>query len=201
MAVSFIEGQYRAFPYSSALAQYLRVKLSAGVLAAAGATDSDIGVLWEATQSPSGILPTNATVRLSSMTGTVPLVASGAITAGVLVYPAASGKVSATPSGAPRWIALEAATANNDIIECLPLAGLGASNPATTTVPGTVLEAADVAALTDSTGGTPAATLAAITAGASYAQADMVAAKNAIASLNASISAILTAIKAAGQMA
>jgi hypothetical protein len=41
--------------------------------------------------------------------------------------------------------------------------------------------------LTDSTGGTVSTTLAAITAGSSYAQADMVAAKNAIASINAQI--------------
>ena len=46
--------------------------------------------------------------------------------------------------------------------------------------------------LTDSSGGTPSTTLAAITAGASYAQADMVAAKNAIASLNAQINNVLT---------
>lgn len=42
---------------------------------------------------------------------------------------------------------------------------------------------ANQAALTDSTGGTASTTLAAITAGASYAQADMTAVKNAIASL------------------
>lgn len=42
---------------------------------------------------------------------------------------------------------------------------------------------ANQAALTDSTGGTASTTLASITAGASYAQADMVAVKNAIASL------------------
>ncbi len=41
---------------------------------------------------------------------------------------------------------------------------------------------ANQAALTDSTGGTPSTTLAAITAGASYAQADMTAVKNALAS-------------------
>lgn len=42
---------------------------------------------------------------------------------------------------------------------------------------------ANEAALTDSTGGTASGTLAAITAGAAYAQADLVAVKNAIASL------------------
>lgn len=42
-------------------------------------------------------------------------------------------------------------------------------------------------ALTDSTGGTPSTTLAAIAAGAGYTQADMVAVKNAIASLKAEL--------------
>jgi len=46
--------------------------------------------------------------------------------------------------------------------------------------------------LTDSTGGTPTTTLAAITAGASYAQADMTATKNAIASLAAELALVKT---------
>jgi hypothetical protein len=45
--------------------------------------------------------------------------------------------------------------------------------------------------LTDNTGGTASVTLAAITAGAAYAQADMVAVKNAIASLAAIVNAIV----------
>jgi hypothetical protein len=46
--------------------------------------------------------------------------------------------------------------------------------------------------LTDSTGGTPSTTLAAITAGASYAQADLVAVKNAISSLAVELADIKT---------
>lgn len=38
-------------------------------------------------------------------------------------------------------------------------------------------------AITDSSGGTPSNTIAAITAGAAYAQADLIALKNAVASL------------------
>lgn len=49
-------------------------------------------------------------------------------------------------------------------------------------------------ALTDSTGGTASNTLAAITAGASYAQADLTAIKNALASLAAKIALIQTAL-------
>lgn len=45
--------------------------------------------------------------------------------------------------------------------------------------------------LTDSSGGTASNTLAAITAGASYAQADLTAVKNAIASLAAKVNTLL----------
>lgn len=58
------------------------------------------------------------------------------------------------------------------------------------------IHAADtVAPLTDSTGGTVGSPLAAITAGASYAQADMVAVKNAIATLNAQINSVYAVLK------
>lgn len=60
--------------------------------------------------------------------------------------------------------------------------------------------AATVAALTDSTGGTATSTIAAITAGAAYAQADLTAIKNGLATLAANNNAILTALKAAGLM-
>lgn len=46
------------------------------------------------------------------------------------------------------------------------------------------------AAITDNTGGTASATLAAITAGASYAQADMVAVKNALATIAAKLNEV-----------
>lgn len=48
-----------------------------------------------------------------------------------------------------------------------------------------------ITALTDNSGGTASNTVAAIAAGAAYAQADMVAAKNAIASLTAKVNALL----------
>lgn len=53
-------------------------------------------------------------------------------------------------------------------------------------------------ALTDSTGGTASNTLAAITAGGSYAQADMTAVKNALASLAAKLALIQTALRNQG---
>lgn len=74
------------------------------------------------------------------------------------------------------------------------------SSPATPSTAGVVKQAAAVAGLTDSTGGTVSTTLAAITAGASYAEADMVAAKNGLASLNAQINNVTAALIAAGIM-
>lgn len=59
-------------------------------------------------------------------------------------------------------------------------------------------QGAAITALTDSTGGTPSTTLAAITAGASYAQADLVAIKNAIASLAATQATMISEMKTAG---
>ena len=62
--------------------------------------------------------------------------------------------------------------------------------------------------LTDDSGGTAGATLAAVTAGATYAQADIVALKNAVASLAAQVNKgqadvgnILAALAAAGVIA
>jgi hypothetical protein len=46
---------------------------------------------------------------------------------------------------------------------------------------------AGLGGLTDSTGGTPGTTLAAIAAGSSYSQADLVAVKNALATLAAQV--------------
>lgn len=55
--------------------------------------------------------------------GTIMLTASGAISAGALCYGDSNGKITATQKGGAGWRALEAATADGDIIECLPLAG------------------------------------------------------------------------------
>src|ERR1700733_8059020 len=60
------------------------------------------------------------------------------------------------------------------------------------------VQAGPTSALTDSTGGTPSGTLAAITAGGSYAQADMTAVKNALASLAAQYNALLVILQGIG---
>lgn len=50
-------------------------------------------------------------------------------------------------------------------------------------------------AITDSTGGTASNTIAAITAGATYAQADLTAVKDGLASVSAKVNTILTLLR------
>lgn len=59
-------------------------------------------------------------------------------------------------------------------------------------------QASAIAALTDSTGGTASSTLASITAGASYSQADATAIKNALASIAAKQNLIIAALQGVG---
>lgn len=60
-------------------------------------------------------------VVFANKQGTAKMVASGAVTAGVKVYSAAAGKVTATfaATGFCEGIAMEAATADGDVIEVL----------------------------------------------------------------------------------
>lgn len=101
---------------ASAIAQYLRVKLSAGVLAAAGLTDAGIGI---ATRRIEASVPGD--VMLNTCEGTVPMVAAVAISSGDTVYTAASGKIS-NVQGAGSYelgVALEAASGDGSVIEVL----------------------------------------------------------------------------------
>jgi len=64
-------------------------------------------------------------VALFSKAGTLKMIASEALNAGVLVYSEASGKVQDTAQATSYLvgIALEAATADNDVIEVMPVVG------------------------------------------------------------------------------
>ncbi len=114
-----VDGAFKMFTAGAALAQYLRVILSSGKLAAAGvgATDyvNELGVIEEASFADLDV----RAVRLRTAQGTVRMVASAAISLGATVYGAASGKIATTSSGTALGIALEAAAANNDVIEVL----------------------------------------------------------------------------------
>lgn len=104
-------------PNNSALARYLRVKLASGYLVAAGAAEEEIGTLESrvfATDTVGSVLPRTAE---GSRWG----VAAGAIAQFATIYRAAAGKVNDVANGRPYGIALQAALADNDEIEFLPL--------------------------------------------------------------------------------
>lgn len=112
-----VETACKTFVAGVAIARFLRVKLSAGKLAVAvaGVTDEqiEIGTIDEAAFADLDVRP----VRLRSAQGTAKMVANAAIAAGVAVYGAAAGKISTTASGLAIGISLEAAGADNDVIE------------------------------------------------------------------------------------
>src|SRR5687768_10774128 len=116
---TYVETPTRTFPSDgTAIGQHLRVKLSSGVLALAGAADKELGT------AEYGILAGDelATVRLRNAPGTKIGVAAGAITAGVEVYTAAAGKYDDVQAAGAFYAgtSLTTATADGDLIEILP---------------------------------------------------------------------------------
>jgi hypothetical protein len=111
----YVETALRAFTAGAAIAKYLRVKLSSGKLAVAGATDVGLGTLEDASFADGDV----RAVRLRSAQGTVKMVAAGAISAGADVWAAASGKVNDVGGAVYEGVALDAAAADGDVIEVL----------------------------------------------------------------------------------
>lgn len=118
----------------AALAVNRRVKLASGVLQYAGASDVAIGTLLNATFADANFSSgyTNGTVQLVISESTRKCVASEAITAGDPVYAAANGKVAATGT-VVEGRALEASTADNDVIEVMSIANTDISSTITGT--------------------------------------------------------------------
>ena len=98
------------------LIAFRRVKISGSTVLYADAGDPGIGVVQAAVDYSED---SNATIRLDNA-GTSKMMASGAISAGANVYPAADGKITATVNGRCIGKAIEAATTDGDIIEVLP---------------------------------------------------------------------------------
>lgn len=132
-----------SFPVDTAIGKYLRVKVSAGNLALAGAEDVEVGTVAQAIIVSGLGAMTKGPVLLRSSEGTVYGIASGSITAYAKVYGAASGKVSATANGNHLGIALEGAS-DGDRVEYLRQDGTPAKEAAIiTTTDDTTLTAAD----------------------------------------------------------
>ena len=103
-------------------AAFLRAKVTGtGAAWLADAVDGGVGTFQK--NYASGAL---VEIRLDSA-GTSKMVASAAISAGAKVYAAASGKIAASGTKVI-GTAIEAATANNDVIEVLPHPGVNQSS-------------------------------------------------------------------------
>lgn len=105
---------FKAFTATAvAIAAHKRVKVdSNGLISVAAAAEGAIGVTTEYIAA-SG----TGTVKLWTAPGTFLVTANAAITRGSQLYPTASGNVDDSGTTALPLVALEAATAQNDVIE------------------------------------------------------------------------------------
>lgn len=113
---------YKTFECDEALTQFSRVKLdSDGKITVCGLTDKGIGVVTRATSAAGEFVD----VSLNTKPGTMKMIASEALSAGAIVYSEASGKVQDTAQATAYQVgvAMEAATADGDIIEVMPEVG------------------------------------------------------------------------------
>lgn len=111
----FVAECVKAFNAGAALVQNRLVILSSGVLQYADAYTPAIGTLENTTFASGEVVG----VRLLPGEGTFKMMASAAITSGAYVYQAANGKID-DAGFIPVGIALEAASADGDLIEVLP---------------------------------------------------------------------------------
>lgn len=112
------EGSVKTFDAGEALALFRRVKLDTGSgtsVVYADAGEQHNGVVQDAVANGG-----RAAVRLRTAEGTNKVVAAGAFSAGATLYGAADGKVDDASSGSAIGWALEAATADGDIVEMMP---------------------------------------------------------------------------------
>ncbi|MFO1461880.1 MAG: capsid cement protein [Verrucomicrobiota bacterium] len=104
---------YKALPAAVAIAEGQRVKLNGATWDVAAAADASPGVATHGAAAGEEL-----TVKLFNAPGTFVMRANAGIVAGAQLYPTANGNVDdagTTPLG---LIAMEAATAANDLIEC-----------------------------------------------------------------------------------
>lgn len=153
MGSQFNESGKRTLVAAEAISKYLRMYIdSNGKFAVAGA-----GIRCDAISVDNCASAEDCTGHLYNAPGTVMVTAAGVVAKGDLLYGAASGKVSTTLSGAPQFVALEAATGDGAYIEAVPLAAAQAGfQPSTDTVEahtaGDTLLAAETGSLHTNTG-------------------------------------------------
>lgn len=114
----FVDGNYKTFEADAAIALYQRVKLdSDGKVTVAGLADLDIGTAVKPAFAAGDLV----TVKLRTASGTHKMIVSEAVAAGALLYTESDGEVQDTAQATayPIGTALEAATADQDVIEVL----------------------------------------------------------------------------------
>lgn len=115
-----IKGRSRTFKADAATSAERLVKLSSGKIVVCAQDDANwVGV----TEAEAFAADEFISVACRNLEGTVKCTAAGAITAGANVFVGASGKVAAAGGASPKQfgIAMEAAGADGDLIEVLPL--------------------------------------------------------------------------------
>lgn len=112
---------------SAAITQYALVRLSAGKIAACGLAERPVGVAMTAAFADGDEID----VKVLNAPGTFKGIAKEALAVSAVLYTEAGGKLqdTAEATALPVGIALEAATADNDIIEWLPLHYGGVAAP------------------------------------------------------------------------
>lgn len=118
MSATLNETGLKTFRAGAAIAQFARVKLQAnGTVITAGLAEKDIGTATVAAFAANDPIA----VRLRTSPGTHLVIAKEAFAAGAALYTEAGGKVQDTAeTTAFLWgTALQAATAENDVVEAL----------------------------------------------------------------------------------
>ena len=102
---------------AAALKKGTRVVISGSTVVAGDATSSNTVGFVESDVLANSLVA----IKLIGTNGTFEAIVDGAVTAGSVLYPHDSGKLSTTPSGNGEFIALDTATADNEIIEVVPI--------------------------------------------------------------------------------
>lgn len=122
---AYVNGNTATMQFAADTDPFIRMKIdSSGYAAIAGVGEESVGVNWDGAVDISENV--YGTVRYDHASGQQLFVAAGAVSIGADVYPAASGKVSATSVGKSLGKAVTAATADGDIIAVVPAGAEGA---------------------------------------------------------------------------
>lgn len=131
--MAYTDESIRTFTAGEALEKDTLVRLSGSTLDTivyCDAGEEPLGVTRKAAANADATTP----VKLwGSGRGTFTLQAAAAITVNAKVYPAASGEVTSTPGGPCIGFALQAASAQGELIEVAPIAALSAPRAAANT--------------------------------------------------------------------